>query len=95
MLLSPLLAAMACALTFWYAVRRFRVNTRRALDELAGYLFFGLTLGFVASVAAAFVLIFVQPSAQAPFALMLFPPVGLALGAVIATGVWLVHVKEA
>lgn len=88
MLWSPLIAAPVCGLLFWLAVCRLRLDFAQAFDDLAGHLFLWLTIGFFAGIAIPVVLLFLYASSLAPVLVIISVPLGLSIGAVIATIEW-------
>ena len=94
-LFSPLIAAPICALIFWLAVRRFGLNTGKALDELAGHLFFWSVLGILVGIALPIFYLFYYSSNIAPIFAFFSVPAGLSVGAIVATVVWRLHADEA
>ena len=88
MLLSPLIAAPACALLYWITVRRFRLERRRAFDDLVGRLFFGIVLGACAGVAFPIAAMFVWNANEGPIWMLFTIPMGVALGSLVATLLW-------
>ena len=92
---SPLIAAPVCALIFWLAVPRFSLSAGKAMDELAGHLFFWLVLGFLVGVALPIILALVGPSGEAIFMILISVPLGLSVGALAATLAWRIHAGEA
>lgn len=95
MFFSPPVAVPLCGLVFWLAVRRFGLNAREALDELAGYLFLWLVIGFVVGIALPICLFFLYSSQDAPFMVFLSVPLGVSVGALIATIGWRIHAGAA
>jgi hypothetical protein len=93
MVFSPIIAGAICAMFFLVEVKRAKLNRRAACDNLFGFLFFGIVLGFCGAIALLAWLIIQEPSPQGPLAVILFAPMGIATGIVAATIAWRVYAK--
>jgi hypothetical protein len=95
MFVSPLLAAVVCVVIVRVTVGRRGIDRREAIDDLAGHLFFGITLGLVGGIAVPILWLFGWNAPDAPLFAVLTVPLGLAIGAVGATAIWSYRATDA
>ena len=83
MVLSPVIATVICAVIFWL-----EQAAAKSVLRFLGYLIVGAVSGFVLAVIFIVVSMMIRESPQAPLGVILYGPLGIAIGEFIATFSW-------
>lgn len=89
LIFSPVLAAVICILFF-----RLEKYTPKKVSSFLGYLIVGGVLGVLLGIVITVALTMYFDSPQGPFAIIIYGPVGIAIGELVATFLWKKHLKR-
>ena len=89
LIFSPVLATVICILFF-----RLEKYTPKKVSSFLGYLIMGGVLGVLSSVVIIVALTMYFDNPQGPFAIIIYGPLGIAVGELLATFFWRQHLRK-
>ncbi len=86
---SPIFATVICILLF-----RLEKSTVKKVSSFLGYLIMGVVLGILLGVGITVASTIYFDSPQGPFAIIIYGPLGIAVGELLATFFWRQHLRK-
>ena len=89
LIFSPIIATVICILLF-----RLEKYTPKKVSSFLGYLIMGVVLGVLLGVGITVAWTIYYESPQGPLAIIVYGPLGIAVGELLATFIWKYHLRN-
>ena len=89
LIFSPIIATVICILLF-----RLEKYTPKKVSSFLGYLIMGVVLGILLGVGITVASTIYFDNPQGPFAIIIYGPLGIAVGELLATFFWRQHLRK-